>query len=278
MKRIVTMQDISCIGKCSLTVVLPVISCMGVETAVLPTAVLSTEALIDGFTYHDLTSENIPIIEHWKSSGFTFDAVYTGYLGTTGLVDIARRLFHEFGSGKLKIVDPCLGDNGILYPGFTQEYVDAVRGLCSEADILCPNLTEACFLLNIPFHPSCTREETREILHKLSALGAEKTVLTGISFAEGTIGTCTYDRRTDTYAEYFTEEEPEYFQGTGDLWAGTLCGGLVSGFSFEDSAALACDFVKESIRLTLAEEGHNTYGVNFEQAVPYLLKRLSQMK
>lgn len=275
MKRIVTMQDISCIGKCSLTVVLPVISCMGIETAVLPTAVLSTEALIDGFTYHDLTDQSIPILQHWKANGFTFDAVYTGYLGTIGVAQIAHRLFHEFGEGKLKIVDPCLGDNGILYPGFTEEYVDAIRDLCCEADIICPNLTEACFLLKKPFRTDFTKEEVYAILKELSSLGVKKNVLTGVSFEQGTIGTCTYDAETDSYGEYFTKEEPEYFQGTGDLWAGTLCGGLVSGRSFEESAAIACDFVKESIRLTLAEENHNTYGVNFEQAIPYLLKRLA---
>ncbi len=274
MKRIVTMQDISCIGKCSLTVVLPVISAMGVETAVLPTAVLSTEALIDGFTYHDLTGESIPILQHWKNNGFTFDAVYTGYLGSVGLVEIAHRLFHEFGEGKLKIVDPCLGDDGKLYPGFTKEYVDAVRGLCIEADIICPNLTEASFLLGIPFNPKAGKEEVHDVLRQLSRLGAKKTVLTGVSFEKGKIGMCTYDSDTDSFAEYFTPEEPEYFQGTGDLWAGTLCGGLVSGLSFDEAASLACDFVRESIRLTIAEENHNTYGVNFEQAIPYLIRRL----
>ena len=274
MKKAVTMQDISCIGKCSLTVALPVLSAMGIETAVIPTAVLSTHTMFQGFTFHDLTGEINRIMDHWKQEGFQFDAVYTGYLGSFEQLGCAARLFDEFGNGKLKIVDPCMADNGKLYAGFTNEFAQAMKGLCARADIICPNLTEASFLLGIPYQETYTEESIRDILKELTGLGAKKAVLTGIAREKGTLGAAAYDAEADQYLSYFTGEELRHFHGTGDLWASTLCGALVNGMSFRDAIGLACDFVKECIHLTLQEEHYNTYGVNFEQAIPYLIRRL----
>lgn len=274
MKRIVTMQDISCVGKCSLTVALPIISAMGVETAVMPTAVLSTHTAFSEFTFHDLTAEVKPIMDVWKREKITFDAVYTGYLGSFEQLDLARTLLRDFGSGKLKIIDPCMADNGSLYPGFTREFALAMAKLCSEADIICPNMTEASFLLDIPYHASYDEAYVKEILKKLTDLGCDNAVMTGISLEKGKLGAYAYTRSSDTYYYYCNDEEAEHFHGTGDIWASTLCGAMVRGKSFHEAAAIACDYVKECIRLTLLEENHNTYGVNFEQAIPYLLKKL----
>jgi len=274
MKKVVTMQDISCVGKCSLTVALPVLSAMGIETAVIPTAVLSTHTMFQGFTFHDLTAEILPIMEHWKKEGFRFDAVYTGYLGSFEQLDCAAKLFEEFGRDSLKIVDPCMADNGKLYAGFTIEFARAMATLCAKADIICPNMTEASFLLDIPYVTEYDENYVKDVLKQLAALGARKAVLTGITFDGIHLGACAYDSKEDRYVSYFTDEESRHFHGTGDLWASTLCGALVNGKSFEEAIAVACDFVKESIRLTLQEEGHNDYGVNFEQAIPYLISRL----
>ena len=275
MKRIVTMQDISCVGKCSLTVALPVISAMGVEAAVIPTAVLSTHTMFKGFTFHDLTGEIEPIMAHWKKEGFDFDAVYTGYLGSFEQLNIASHLFEQFGSGVMKIVDPCMADNGKLYAGFTREFAAAMKDLCAKADIICPNLTEASFLLDIPYRTEYDEAYIRDVLKQLTALGCKKAVLTGISFEGGILGACSYDAGADLFYSYFTIEEREHFHGTGDIWASTLCGALVNGKSFEEAIRIACDYVRECIHLTLAEENHNTYGVNFEQAIPYLIQRLN---
>ena len=141
MKRIITVQDISCVGKCSLTVALPIISAMGTEACVLPTAVLSTHTMFKGFTFRDLTADITPVCEHWKKENIRFDAVYTGYLGSFEQIDLMHTLFDEFGKDALKIVDPCMADNGKLYPGFTPEFALAMAGLCSKADVLVPNLT-----------------------------------------------------------------------------------------------------------------------------------------
>lgn len=275
MKRIVTMQDISCIGKCSLTVALPVISAMGVEAAVIPTAVLSTHTMFSGFTFHDLTGEIEPIMAHWEKEGFAFDAVYTGYLGSFEQLAIAASLFARFASSALKIVDPCMADNGRLYAGFTKEFAAAMKDLCAKADIICPNMTEASFLLDIPYQTEYDEAYVQDVLKQLTALGCRRAVLTGIVLEEGQLGACAYDTEKNEFFSYCTDEEAEHFHGTGDIWASTLCGAMVRGRTFEDAVAIACDFVKECIHVTLMEKNHNNYGVNFEQAIPFLLKRLN---
>ena len=275
MKRIATMQDISCVGKCSLTVALPVISAMGIEAAVIPTAVLSTHTMFQGFTFCDLTDEIKGIMDHWEKEHFDFEAIYTGYLGSFRQIDLAKELFERFAKNSLKLVDPCMADNGQLYYGFTPEFAKAMNSLCAKADIIVPNLTEASFLLDIPYTPEYDEAYIQDVLRKLCTEGAKKAVLTGISFEEGTLGAYAYDSEADQFFFYATKEEAEHFHGTGDIWASTLCGALANGKDFEESIKIACDYVRECIRLTLAEENHNTYGVNFEQAVPYLLQRLN---
>lgn len=276
MKKIVTMQDISCVGKCSLTVALPILSAMGVETAVIPTAVLSTHTMFQGFTFHDLTCEVNPILSHWQKEGFDFDGIYTGYLGSFEQIDLAKDLFAKFGEKAIKVVDPCMADNGKLYPGFDLPFVHKMRDLCAVADIIVPNLTEASFLLDIPYRQEYDESYIQEVLHKLTDLGVNTAILTGVSFEKGKIGAYAYDKRSDSYTTYFNEEEPQHFHGTGDIWASTFTGGLIRGLSLLEAMQLACDYVKESIHKTLIEENHNIYGVNFEQAMPFLIDNLYQ--
>ena len=258
MRRIVTIQDVSCVGKCSLTVALPIISAMGVETAIIPTAVLSTHTMFQGFTFRDLTSDINPIMEHWKKEGFTFDAVYTGYLGSFEQIDLMHGLFAQFGGNALKIVDPCMADNGKLYPGFTPQFAAKMAGLCADADIIVPNLTEASFLLDIPYVQSGYDEAyIVGLLKKLAGLGAKRVVLKGIEFAKdqdsvsgvkGKIGIASYDSETGKVSWYFHRKMRQSFHGTGDIFASVLTGALVRGLSLEKSYALAGDFVVESIR------------------------------
>lgn len=276
MKRIVTMQDISCIGKCSLTVALPVLSAMGIECAVLPTAVLSTHTMFKGFTFHDLTDEIQPILKHWKKEGFTFNAIYTGYLGSFEQLDLARELFRAFGKNAEIIVDPCMADNGMLYAGFTKDFAGAMAKLCAHADVICPNMTEASFLLDIPYQETYDEAYVQSVLRKLSELGAGKVILTGISLEKGKLGVYAYDKKQDCFCQYYTKEEPHHFHGTGDLWASTFTGALMNEKSFEQSMQIACDYVRKCIACTLKEKNYNTYGVNFEQAIPYLIRRMKK--
>ena len=272
MKRIITVQDISCVGKCSLTVALPVISAMGVEACVLPTAVLSTHTAFKGFTFRDLTQDISKITEHWKTEKLHFDAIYTGYLGSFEQIELMNKLIQDFGGGDTRvIVDPCMGDNGALYSGFTQEFAFAMAGLCSKAEVIVPNLTEASFMLGIPYvEKGYTKEYIEDLLKKLSGLGARRIVLKGISFDDKKLGIVCYDSESEKITWYFHEKMPQSFHGTGDIFASVLTGALVRCLSLAEACRLAADFVVEAIRATLSHKDYNWYGVDFESALHML--------
>lgn len=289
MKRIITVQDISCVGKCSLTVALPVISAMGVEACVLPTAVLSTHTAFKGFTFRDLTSDISPIMQHWKEEKIHFDAIYTGYLGSFEQLELMHKLIDNFGStDTLTIVDPCMADNGNLYSGFTQDFAYAMAKLCSKANVIVPNLTEASYMLGIPYKSEgYDVDYIKNLLKNLAALGCEKVILKGVEFSEdqdevkgvkGKIGIAAYDSRTERFSWYFHKKMSQSFHGTGDIFASVLTGALVRGLPLENAYSLAADFVVESIKASLSHEDYNWYGVDFESAFPYLIKRLEAVK
>ncbi len=276
MKRIMSIQDISALGKCSLTVALPIISAMGIECAVVPTAVLSTHTQFKGWTFHDLTDEMDPIADHWKQEGFTFDAIYTGYLGSFRQVDIVKRYFRDFGNGARIIVDPAMADNGKLYAGFTPDFPLKMAELLDGADLVLPNLTEACFLLGKEYRENYDRAYITGILEGLLARGAKNAALTGVSFEEGRLGVVSMSGENGNISEYYTERLPVNFHGTGDIYSSAAVGAYMSGMTIPDSLALAADYTVECMRLTLAEKDHNWYGVNFEQAIPYLIERMKK--
>lgn len=277
MKRIITVQDISCVGKCSLTVALPVISAMGVEACVLPTAVLSTHTAFKGFTFRDLTGDLPAITRHWQEEKINFDAIYTGYLGSLEQINLMHQLIKDFGGGSTRvIVDPCMADNGSLYSGFTPDFAKAMAGLCAKADVIVPNLTEASFLLGQPYVASgYNKDYIEELVKKLAALGARRVVLKGISFDEKKIGIASYDSDSQKINWYFHEKMPQNFHGTGDIFASVLTGALVRDFSLDKACRLAADFVVEAIRATLSHKDYNWYGVDFETALPSLISQLS---
>ncbi len=276
MKRVITVQDISCVGKCSLTVALPVISAMGVEACVLPTAVLSTHTAFKGFTFRDLTADISAITSHWKQEKIGFDAIYTGYLGSYEQIELMHSLIADFGGGSTRvIVDPCMGDNGALYSGFTPDFAKAMAGLCSKADVIVPNLTEASFMLDVPYVAAgYTKEYIEDLVQKLAGLGSRRVVLKGVSFDDKKIGIVSYDSQNQKISWYFHERMPQSFHGTGDIFASVLTGALVRGFELQDACRLAADFVVEAIRATLSHKDYNWYGVDFESAIPFLVERL----
>ena len=280
MKRIITVQDISCVGKCSLTVALPVISAMGVEACVLPTAVLSTHTAFKGFTFRDLTADISNITAHWKQEKIGFDAIYTGYLGSFEQIEQMHSLISDFGGGSTRvIVDPCMGDNGALYSGFTPDFAKAMAGLCSKADVIVPNLTEASFMLGVPYvADGYTKEYIEDLVQKLAGLGARRVVLKGVSFDDKKLGIVSYDSQTQKINWYFHEKMPQSFHGTGDIFASVLTGALVRGFELQEACRLAADFVVEAIRATLSHKDYNWYGVDFESAIPYLVERINVSK
>ena len=275
MKRIVTVQDISCVGKCSLTVALPIISAMGIEAAILPTAVLSTHTMFSGFTVKDLTDQIKPITEHWNKEGITFDAMYTGYLGSFEQIDLMKEMADTFcKDGNLLFVDPAMADNGKLYPAFDEAFAKYMATLCAKADIIVPNITEACFMLGEEYKEKYDEAYAKMLLKKLTDLGAKIAILKGVSFEEGTTGVMGYDSVNDEYYHYTHKKQSRSYHGTGDIFSSTCLGGIVRGLSWKDAARIAADYTSESIRLTIEDPKGNDYGVNFEEAVPFLLESL----
>lgn len=276
-KRILAVHDISCVGKCSLTVALPIISAAGIETSVLPTAVLSTHTGgFEGFTHLDLTDELEPIMAHWKALGLKFDAIYTGYLGSVRQIELMERLFDLFGSeDTLIMVDPVMADNGELYSTFTPELVSGMRRLCRRADMIVPNMTEAAMLTGEPYAgPDCTREYVENIMRKLAALGPEKVILSGISYEPGSLGAQAYDRESGELCGYFANEIQGFFPGTGDVFASALLAALVNGADMSEALEITVDFTVDSIARTKAAGTDSRYGVDFEHALPELVRRI----
>lgn len=273
-KKILTVQDISCVGQCSLTVALPIISACGVETAVLPSAVLSTHtAGFKGYTFRDLSDDMPDICAHWQKEGITFDAIYTGYLGSQKQIEYVKNIFGSVANGNcVKVVDPAMADNGSLYPGFDIDFAKAMASLCVEADYVIPNITEAAFMTGVEYKTEYDRAYIDLLLSKLCDIGCKNVILTGISYREGYTGVvCLVDGE---YSYYEHERMPKGSHGTGDIYASAFVGALMNGKSVYDSARIAADFCVECIKETQKHENH-WYGSAFE---PVLYKLIEAVK
>lgn len=276
MKRIITIQDISCVGKCSLTVALPILSAAGVEAACLPTAVLSTHTAFPKFTFRDLTDEIQPISDTLHELGIDFDAVYTGYLGSFEQLRLVSDFIDRFKTEKTAVfIDPVMADNGKLYPGFTPEFAAEMEKLCRKADLVLPNLTEASFMLGIPYRENYDEDYIREVLFRLTEKGARHAALTGIGFSPDEIGVYFYDAEKKSYYSYFNRKLPVSYHGTGDIFASAALGGYMRGLSMEEALTLAVDYTLECMVKTMEDENRRFYGVNFEEAIPMLVERLA---
>ena len=279
MKRVLSIQDISCVGKCSLTVALPIVSAAGIETAILPTAVLSNHTAFKSFTFRDLTDDIPDIVQHWKDENITFDGIYTGYLGSFRQIELVEAIFEEFDHpGMFRFVDPAMADNGKLYPGFDEAFAKRMGGLCGKADIIVPNLTEAAFMLGEEYigDKNYSIEDIKALLKRLCKLGARIAVLTGISPEKGKYGAMAYDSVKDEDCEYYSEHLPVSFHGTGDVFASGCFAGLMHGQSLSGALKTAVEFTVDSIKQTISEPEPIWYGVNFEKALPKLIELLKE--
>lgn len=273
MSRILTIQDISCIGQCSVTVALPIISSMGVETSVLPSAVLSTHTGgFSGYTYRDLTEDIPSIARHWVKENQKFEVIYTGYIGKTKQLEYISDLVDScmIANGKL-IVDPVMGDNGKLYPGISEDFAYKMREFCAKADIIIPNLTETSLMLGIPFRTEYDKEYIEDILVKLAEINHKQVVLTGVSFEKNKLGIAIYDYATKKAEYYFNDKIGGSYHGTGDVFASVLVGAVTNGFSLYEAGRLAADFAVKAIECT---DKNHWYGVCFEKAIPFLVDRI----
>ncbi|MBQ1440829.1 MAG: pyridoxamine kinase [Clostridia bacterium] len=271
MKRIAAVQDISCVGRCSLTVALPIISAMGVEACPLPTALLSSHTLFPDPTKYDLTDVLPEITGHWKKIGVTFDGIYTGYSGSVRQLDVISEFIREFRGDGFVFIDPVMGDHGRLYSGFTAEYVAKMAQFCGMADIIVPNLTEACLMLGIDYIGEDYSEgDLKEILRGLTTLGAAKAVVTGVSLERGRLGAAAYDSGSGEYFLCMGDRVEGSFHGTGDIFASVCVGALAKGEALRNAVEQAVRFTCECIKITAGDSRDSRYGVNFERVLHIL--------
>ena len=268
MKRVLSVQDLSCVGKCSLTVALPILSAMGFACSALPTAVLSTHTAFQNPHQHMLTEDILPICRHWQSAGVSFDAVTVGYLADPEQAAQVSVLLDSLNA--FTVIDPVLGDHGRLYSGITNDHMAAVKQLCRKANVLLPNLTEAAFLTDTPYRENGGDDYLRELTEKLLCLGADRVILTGISLDKDHIGFLATDKNADPYV-YQAPRIHRQLHGTGDMFCAVFTGGLMSGKAFEDAAILAARFVERVIRVT---EASTPFGADFESQLPWLWEQL----
>ena len=272
-KRILTVQDISCVGQCSLTVALPILSACGHETAVLPSAVLSTHTGgFSGFTFRDLTEDMPAIQAHWQKEGIFFDAIYTGYLGSITQVGYVKNIFENMGKeNAVKIVDPAFADHGKLYCIFNNDYVEAMKTLCPVADILIPNVSEACFLTGMEYKETYDEAYIQNLFVALEGLGCKTVVLTGVGYTEGKTGVAVYQQGKISYYEHKKIEKGCH--GTGDIYASAFVGAMMRGKDAYEAAKIAADFTVDCIKTTLEDPDH-WYGARFEPSLSKLIGML----
>lgn len=263
-KRILTMQDLSCVGQCSLTVALPLLSANGIEAAVLPTAVLSNHTMFKSWSYFDLTPEIKNIFHFWKENGLKFDGFLLGYLGKKELMDLAEECFDSFaGDGAKIIIDPAFGDNGKLYGGFDLAYVKAMAHLLRRADIILPNVTEACFLTGTEYRENYDGNFVARLIEGLKKLTNATVIITGVEYG-GKIGEFIAADGKKEPCELWHKLLPVKKHGTGDIFASVFTANYLNGKSLKDCCAAAAEFVADCIINT--DDGH-FYGVNFEEVL-----------
>lgn len=277
-KTVAAVHDISGMGKCSLTAAIPVLSSAGISVSVMPTAVLSTQTGgLNNYTYRDLTDDLRPFMEHWKKIGVKFDAVYSGFLGSSAQVDIVCDFVNEFRhNNTLFLCDPAMADNGLLYDTFDYSFVEKMKILCKNADIIVPNFTEAAFLLDREyFSPPYTKEYTDDLLRSLAkTFGSKFVVLTGVDFDCKSVGAGAYDAENDVVTYSLSERIDGMFHSTGDLFASSLLGGILNGFSVNEATDKAIKFVVNSIKETVKLGGDSRFGLAFERCLPMYMKSL----
>jgi len=274
-KRILSIQDISCVGQCSLTVALPILSACGLETAILPSAVLSTHTGgFKGFTFRDLTDDMPAIENHWEKENLTFAALYTGYLGSAKQIEYVKSIAGSvLDEGAKFICDPAMADNGKLYPGFDGAFVNEMKKLVFSADVALPNITEAVLVTGMEYKEKYDKAYIDALMKTILEGGAKAVVLTGVSYRDGFTGVAVKTKDTEFYYEH--KKIAGGCHGTGDVYASAFTGSLMRGNSLEESAKIAADFTVACIEETQKHPNH-WYGAAFEPVLPKLIGLLGE--
>lgn len=276
--RVLVIQDISASCRISLNVAVPILSCLNNGVSVLPTALLSTHTGVyfSDYTFLDLTDEIRKIIHHWKSLELQFDGILVGYLGSIEQIELVRQIKEMFlKPDGVMVLDPVMGDNGFLYPGFDYAYVSEMRKLCREVDVLIPNMTEASFLLESAYQPGIHSEKQIEhTLKELANLNRQQVILTGVSFEKGKVGAASYQAGNADISYASGKHYPGQFDGAGDLFSSTIAGLIFQKKSLTFTIETAVTYMNRVIARTLNSGAELRFGVQFETDLSYLIKQL----
>ena len=279
-KKVLAINDISCVGRCSLTVALPIISASGVECSVLPTAILSTHTGgFKGYTFLDFTNEMMPIVKHWQSLNRKFDGIYSGFLGSIDQINIVKEIINIVKHDQtITIIDPAMADNGVLYPVFDMEYANKMTTLCEMGDVILPNVTEACIMAGVEYKENNHSDEYIDlILNKLKEKNMKKVILTGVKKNKNRIGAISYDPITNEKHFYDQEQIEGYYHGTGDVFASVFTSCYMLNKSLEESMKIAVEITVDSIKETIKYDGIDyKYGVCFEETIKEFIDKLSE--
>ena len=279
MKRILTIQDISCFGKCSTTIALPVLSAMGIETAVLPTAVLSTHTMFKDYIKRDLTDTILPFAKQWKDNGVTFDAIYTGYLGNVKDIELVMNVIDLFrDEDTMLFVDPVFGDHGRAYAGISEDYGMHCAELCRIADYAVPNITEACLMTGTEYKEEYDEDYIVKLAERVCGLGAANAIVTGVSYSGGMIGYQGVNRSSGHAYSYQNRMVDVSYHGTGDLFSAVAAGALACRKGPEFAFRIAADYTAETIRVTKEDSEDPRYGIHFESTIPSLLRLMGKQE
>ncbi len=277
-KRVLTIQDLSCVGQCSLGVALPLISAFGLETCALPSAVLSTHTAsgFEGYTFRDLTSDMPAIRCHFQQKDIKFDYIYTGYIGNENQLDEITKMKETcLNENGILIVDPVIGDNGKAYPSFNSSFVLKMKKFACQSQLIMPNITEACLLTGQTYKTTYDKKYICELVDRLFELNGNNIILTGVELEKGKIGVALKEKESQETQFCFTSKVDGTFHGTGDIFASVVVGGLACGFDLKTSSELGVRFVAKSIQAT-CDKAEHWYGVRFEKCIPWLVKKIRQ--
>ena len=276
--KILTIQDISCYGQCSITVALPIISAFGIETAVLPSAVLSTHtSSFPGYTFRDLTEDLPAIQKHWEKEDIYFDAIYTGFIGSIKQLDYIKNIIESrLKPGGQVFIDPAMADYGEFYNIFDQKFADKMGEFCKLGDFILPNTSESCYLLHKPWKPDFTKAEMLDIARELSSFTKRYVILKGDNHKKDKMGMIILDKEDESFTKFVYNDKVEHMSfGTGDVFASTFVGSVLNGKSPEAAAKIAGEFTKKCIENTLDDPKHD-YGVKFEGVIPEMYDLLKK--
>ena len=275
-KQVLAIHDLSCVGRCSLTVALPILSACGIHASALPTAILSTHTgEFTGYTCLDLTAEMRGILGHFETLPLRFDGVYSGFLGSYEQIELVGSVIERYrADGGLVLVDPVMADQGRLYATYTDEMAAGMGELCRLADVIVPNLTEACILLGVPYDPEPDEAAAQRLLEGLAArFGCGQVIVTGVK-RDGLFGAAGFCAADGTFSYAGAEHLRQVFYGTGDVFASALMGAMICGKSTGEATRIAVDFTHEAMLRTLDNGLPLRYGAAFEQAIPGLIRTL----